>query len=92
MKFYICDNCGNKTPTAQVILKGITGTSGGILLPEQLHKKHFCKPECFWEWVATYKEKQKGDETLDLSGLGTPEHPVEGIDYRNGRPCGLTII
>lgn len=59
MKYYLCDNdnCGEKVEGTEpsVVLKGITGTSGGILLPERFHKKHFCKPECFWQWVHKHR-------------------------------------
>jgi len=63
MKHYTCDNCekagyGNDV---EVVLKGISGTSGGILLPEKLQEKHFCCPECFWEWVNKYKPQGMHD-------------------------------
>lgn len=63
MKFYRCDNgtcnkemvgTGSFTREPAVKLSGITGTAGGILLPEQFHRKHFCSPNCFWEWVRKY--------------------------------------
>lgn len=55
MKLYKCDNCSTESTTKlKVSLKGITGTSGGILLPEAFHEKHFCKPGCFWEWCSKY--------------------------------------
>jgi hypothetical protein len=57
MKITKCDNCGVEQNVSQmpVTLKGVTGTSGGILLPEQYHEKHFCKPDCFWQWIRKYK-------------------------------------
>ena len=51
MKHYTCDDCGTMISEPEVILKGAIGTSGGILLVERLHEKHFCKPACFWRWV-----------------------------------------
>ena len=53
---YKCDFCGLESSSEpEVELYGITGTSGGILLPERFHKKQFCKPPCFWSWVKKYK-------------------------------------
>lgn len=54
MKHYTCDNCKIEISEPEVILKGVLGTSGGILLPERLHEKHFCKPTCFWQWIDRY--------------------------------------
>jgi len=55
MKYYQCDLCGNVTSSELgVELKGVTGTSGGILLPERLQEKHFCNPDCFWKWIHKY--------------------------------------
>lgn len=54
MKYYKCDKCEKEIITPEVTLTGVIGTSGGILLPEQLHKKHFCSSECFWEWIKKY--------------------------------------
>lgn len=54
MKYYSCDNCKAEIKAPEVVLKGVTGTSGGILLPEHFHKKHFCTPVCFWQWVDKY--------------------------------------
>ena len=56
MKYYSCDNprCEIKGTEPKVILKGIIGTSGSILLPEQLQEKHFCEPQCFWQWINIY--------------------------------------
>jgi len=51
MKHYTCDNCKIEISEPEVILKGVLGTSGGILMPERLHEKHFCKPACFWQWA-----------------------------------------
>lgn len=58
MRLFRCDNDGceklqNGEPA--VSLNGVTGTSGGILLPEQFHKKDFCSVECFWVWVSKYR-------------------------------------
>jgi len=59
MKIFKCDNddCDNTQSSPKVTLKGITGTSGGILLPEVFHVKHFCDPKCFWAWAKKYKEE-----------------------------------
>ena len=59
MKRYICDNCervigGNYGGKPLAVLQGIVGTSGGILLPEALHEKYFCKTDCFWSWAKKY--------------------------------------
>lgn len=56
MKYYKCDNCEKEVPhkDAPVVLSGVTGTSGGILLPEFFCEKHFCSPTCFWEWIRRY--------------------------------------
>lgn len=64
MKYYSCDNpsCEVKGTEPKVVLKGITGTSGGILLPEQCQEKHFCEPKCFWEWADKYHSKSKCPE------------------------------
>ena len=57
MKHYRCDECGKETgqngtgAEPPIVLKGIAGTSGGILLPERFLEKHFCSPECFWDWA-----------------------------------------
>ena len=51
MKYYKCDNCAATIKNPEVSLNGVTGTSGGILLPEQFHEKHFCNPDCFWQWT-----------------------------------------
>jgi len=57
MKQYICDNCKNIRPIADVILKGMIGTS--TLLPQRYHEKHFCSPNCFWEWIEKYNPKNE---------------------------------
>jgi len=53
MKHYTCDNCEAVISGGDpnVFLNGIIGSSGGILLPELFQEKHFCGPECFWQWV-----------------------------------------
>lgn len=58
MKIFKCDNdgCDNAANSPLVTLKGITGTQGGILLPERHHVKHFCSTQCFWTWTEKYKE------------------------------------
>ena len=58
MKKYECDFC-NKPMASRppVKLKGITGTSGGILLPEHFHTKDFCSTDCFWKWCVKYCPK-----------------------------------
>lgn len=54
---YECDWCQKiKHGKPEIILKGIVGTSGGILIPERFHEKHFCDPECFWKWIDKYKK------------------------------------
>ncbi len=54
MKQYVCDKCGKVvTSEPEITLKGVVGTSGGILLPESLHEKHFCSTGCFWDWART---------------------------------------
>lgn len=61
MKAFICDCCKKTfySRDTHVELKGIIGTSGGILLPERFHEKDFCNPECFWEWVEKFKPVKK---------------------------------
>lgn len=60
MLSYRCDNCHKDKPGKPIaVLNGITGTSGGILLPENLHERHFCGPECFWEWVKKFNPGEK---------------------------------
>ena len=54
MKFYRCDFCEKEINEALVVLNGIVGISGGILLPERFHKKHFCSTICFEDWVLKY--------------------------------------
>lgn len=48
-----CDKCGGSHvgENPKIVLKGYTGWSGGILLPESLQEKHFCSNICFEEWV-----------------------------------------
>lgn len=64
MKQYVCDKCGSYVTKPEVVLKGITGTSGGILLPEQFHEKHFCSPGCFWKWIDLYNPKRSDEWIL----------------------------
>jgi len=58
MKYYTCDNCEVKLPIIAVVLKGVTGTSGSILQPEEFRERHFCTPKCFWLWVDKCKPKE----------------------------------
>ena len=53
MVLFKCDFCGKETDEALVTLNGIIGNTDRILLPapERFHRKHFCCPACFWEWV-----------------------------------------
>lgn len=48
-----CDKCdsGHAGHEPNIVLKGYTGWSGGILLPESLQEKHFCKNECLEAWL-----------------------------------------
>lgn len=74
MIYYICDNCNKVTVgDPEVKLKGISGTSGGILLPEKYIEKHFCCPTCFWRWSIKYNpltpEKQRQKEIDKLKRL-----------------------
>uniref|UniRef100_A0A6M3LBZ2 Uncharacterized protein n=1 Tax=viral metagenome TaxID=1070528 RepID=A0A6M3LBZ2_9ZZZZ len=65
MIFFQCDECSKKVGgVPEVKLNGITGTSGGILLPERFHEKHFCKPACFWNWARKYDPKM-ANKSLD---------------------------
>lgn len=64
MNHYTCDDCGTTVSEPKVVLKGVIGTSGGILLPERFQEKHFCKPACFWRWVSIYHPV----EVRDLNG------------------------
>ena len=59
MKYFDCDNC-KKTTTGDpdIWLNGITGTSGGILLPSRFIEKHFCSVDCFWEWIDKFHPKK----------------------------------
>jgi len=57
MKYYACDFCEIKINEPEVELKGVTGTQGGLLLPERFHVKHFCSTECFWDWVIKFKPR-----------------------------------
>jgi len=52
---YKCDLCGEEYQGEQVFLRGVTGTSGGILMPEWCHERHFCSVRCFWKWTEKYK-------------------------------------
>ena len=66
---YTCDECGQNIGGGEpsIKLEGIVGTSGGILLPERFHKKHFCNTICFWEWIDKYnpsKIKRGNDDSL----------------------------
>ena len=58
MKYFKCDFCESSVVEPGVILHGIVGASGGVLLPEKFHEKHFCKPECFWKWVEKFKKEK----------------------------------
>jgi len=59
---YKCDECGKEsTSKKDVQLSGISGTSGGILLPERFSNRMFCNPVCFWVWV----EKHKPNEVIE---------------------------
>ena len=53
MKQYVCDNCqavlGHKSP---ISLRGIPGDVGHFLIPDHFLTKHFCKADCFWDWIA----------------------------------------
>lgn len=70
MIYYTCDNDDipdhgklKRAGEPVVILKGVTGTSGGILLPEPLHLRHFCSSECFWTWVDKFNpDKRKSQK------------------------------
>lgn len=55
MRQYVCDNCEKVILKPEVVLKGIAGTSGSILMPELFPEKHFCVPECFWQWIETHR-------------------------------------
>jgi hypothetical protein len=48
---YTCDYCNTAYFGERVFLKGVTGTSGGILMPELYHKRDFCSSVCFWWWT-----------------------------------------
>ena len=58
-----CDMCDRDRKDMEhdfhISLKGITGTSGGILLPEQFHEKDFCSSDCFWDWVEKYNPRKQ---------------------------------
>lgn len=55
MKYFECDFCKvSFIAQPKVVLNGVTGSSSGILLPEQFHVKHFCKTDCFWNWIHKY--------------------------------------
>jgi hypothetical protein len=55
MVTYKCDNCGKETTSKpEVWLHGVTGKSGGILLPEKHHDRNFCSPDCFWIWAEKF--------------------------------------
>lgn len=63
MILYKCDFCEKeyKWPP-RVTLNGVTGTSGGILLPESQQERHFCATICFWKWVVKYMPITVKDE------------------------------
>ncbi len=67
-KQYTCDECAELISEPVVRLSGVTGTSGGILLPERFHVKHFCGPACFWTWVGKYKPKHLPGEVVRVEG------------------------
>ena len=67
MRYYECDWCNKKNAgSAEVILKGATGTSGietlGALLPERYHEKGFCSTDCFWKWTEKYSPLKNVDK------------------------------
>lgn len=54
MILYKCDNAlcdKNCNISDMVTLKGYTGLSGGVLLPDKYQEKHFCNGECFETWL-----------------------------------------
>jgi hypothetical protein len=52
MKIYQCDECEKQCETEPAVeVRGITGTSGRILLPDRFIEKHFCSTDCFWQWI-----------------------------------------
>lgn len=54
MKIYKCDAglCNEQCEESKMVtLKGYTGLSGGILLPDRFHEKHFCDDKCFEDWL-----------------------------------------
>ena len=54
MKIYKCDRnlCDEICDENKMItLKGYTGLSGGILLPDSFQEKNFCSALCFEVWI-----------------------------------------
>ncbi len=51
MEIVKCDKCWNECGPEPITLKGFTGLSGGILLPDGYHVKDFCGPDCFLKWL-----------------------------------------
>lgn len=54
MKIYKCDNslCDKNCDKNEMLtLKGYTGLSSGILLPDSFQEKHFCNGGCFEDWI-----------------------------------------
>jgi hypothetical protein len=70
LRFYQCDYCKKEVPgKAPVILKGYLRKFDGcilLLLPDQFHEKHFCKRDCFRDWMKEdfqHEKEEKGIET-----------------------------
>ena len=67
MEQTVCDKCKNVCGGEDVIeVKGFVGLSGGILLPERFHRKHFCNRRCFVQWL--YEDANIRDIATEVGG------------------------
>lgn len=51
MKIIKCDKCLGECGPDIITVKGFSGLSGGILLPDSYSIKDFCCVKCFTQWL-----------------------------------------
>ena len=60
-----CDKCGGESGQQNLVtIRGFTGLSGGITLPDRFQEKHFCGKRCFVEWL--YEDAKLQDILIEL--------------------------